>query len=243
MIMNIPHWLLDKLNAKEREHAEKLLFDENWKIGDVAKIFGIKHPSSHTNKPAVFWDKKDMVKFFRDFYELNNKIPSIKDINKLKKEGVLIPSPSTFIRNLGSWNNGLRLAGIPLRPEYERISANERIKIFGKVPSNQEVIKEKEIRHQHKRSSTEGFIAYQIKYRKKNKIKTMEYMQIYNQKPEVKKKRRLYLQIPEVIERRRAYYQTPEYKKMKKEYYKQRMEKIKMAQELEQTELEEKVII
>ena len=66
----IPHWLLDRLTDEQREEAEKMLFEKNMNIGDVAKKFGIQHPNAGVpQKERILWSDDQKIDYIKTLAE------------------------------------------------------------------------------------------------------------------------------------------------------------------------------
>jgi hypothetical protein len=136
----IPHWLLDNLTFEQREEAEKMLFEQNMGVGDVAKYFGVQHPNVGIHqKERVLWSDDQKIDYIKDLAEQLGRPPYMTDIAKLKEAGNDIPSPSSFASSFGTWNAMLERAGLEPNVMLELVTAKQKIETFGIVPSKKEI--------------------------------------------------------------------------------------------------------
>ena len=216
----IPHWLLNKLDSEKRNEAERMLYEDNMNIGDVAKYFDIKHPTiGRKLKPEVRWSDEQKIKYVQDLSKELGRAPVMADL----PNDIDIPSRGGF--SSGGWINLLNRAGIESSNVKEKqMLVVDKIEEYGQVPSS---TKEVSSLHNKRPEIIEKRREHQREYLERPEIK--EHMKDYYQQPKVKARQAEYRNRPEVKENIRKYHQQPEIKAKQAKYreYPEIREKLK----------------
>lgn len=127
----IPRWLLKKLDKEQKRKAKRMLFEEEKNIGEVARHFDIKHPSSgRPKRPYTIFNREQKIRLIQDLAKELGRTPSSTELPEYA------PTSPAWEKEFGSWNNALRAAGLePVRKDISRTPIKEVVEKIGDIPT------------------------------------------------------------------------------------------------------------
>ncbi len=224
----IPHWALNQLNNKQRIKANQMLA-AGVGAGEIVEKYNLYNPyKGLPSHPKHTITNSEMLQGLRDVYQKQgNKLTS----QDLKKHN--LPSMNVYVRRFNSWNEALKLAGLPInipsntfRPVTHELLNKYSDKRFDKNVSG--LKRYREIERKPIYTSPEYKAKVNLDYKTNLKLRATRknYYDYYNNLPEVIERRK-----EQYPERYKKYYakikDNPEYKaknKIRSKKYRQRPE-------------------